>query len=363
MGYRSESEHLRQRVHQLEGELARLRGQWRSDEHPRQASQVSRQTILLMVLAMLASACTLLCALPAVIATVEFPDVQSAAEVAEASSAEECAFEGRADAANTFAYYDAYSEIQWAAPVDGEPRIILACDWRCPPDLAAELRETAGGTAPTRQRMVYGYVSRLGDDAFEAVPRDDLEAHARAHGLSVSDLRLITVRMNNDPRPGLWAIFGLGAFATLLFWLVVLWHRRASRAEAPLPRIEDFTNTDPVVTVMLGIVSCRLYELVWMLQSTARLRRITGRKDLIPAIDFVMTLMTLGLWVLWVYYRNAEAIDELMTESPVPTTVRSTVIGYTLGSLICGLLHWVLVFKFQEALNRVAAERAAMAEV
>ena len=68
------------------------------------------------------------------------------------------------------------------------------------------------------------------------------------------------------------------------------------------------------MTLLLTILTCRVYELIWLLTSTAQIGRITGRPDLNPAIDVVLTFATCGLGGLWVFHRNVEAVDEALTD-------------------------------------------------
>src|SRR5690606_26593141 len=99
------------------------------------------------------------------------------------------------------------------------------------------------------------------------------------------------------------------------------------------------------------------YELYWLYRSTAQLRRVTGRPDLVPGLDVVLTIFTFGFWSYWAWYRNAEAVDESLAALGEPRNHRSMVVGLTLGSFACGLMHWALVYKLQETYNSLLAAR------
>jgi len=140
-------------------------------------------------------------------------------------------------------------------------------------------------------------------------------------------------------------------------WLGVWLHHRLARQPVDLPAPEDTQPRDPGMTLVLSVLSCRLYELYWQYDTTRQLRRLTGRPDLLPGLDLLLIFATLGLWQYWVAYRNAEAVDEAMARLGLPTAHRNTAIAMSLGTFVCGLCHWVLVFKLQEAYNQLFVER------
>ncbi|MEZ4335938.1 MAG: hypothetical protein R3B82_04860 [Sandaracinaceae bacterium] len=143
MGYRNETEHLRHRVEQLEGEIASLKGARRNGKEELFDGRVKRQTVLLVGLALVASASVGLCALPTGVAVVERAnDALSLDQVARDTTHREATFEGTLDLTTVFdvGYYN------HAAPLVEDPRIIVSCGWD-PYRVEAELtdRFDAGG--------------------------------------------------------------------------------------------------------------------------------------------------------------------------------------------------------------------------
>ncbi len=350
MGYRNETEHLRHRVEQLEGELATLKGARRGGTEELFAARAKRQTILIAVLAMLASGTAGLCLLPTIVATLEFADeVVTPDEVAARTSYARVGFEGTLDVAHTLTVGSYYH----GAPLAEDPRIIVACSWSCPYAVERELLDRYGAES----RVLYGTVSQAGDYEFEQVDAYALEEHARTHGLTLADLRVVHVERREDPRPAFFFFVAIASLAALSLWVALLWHRSASRREAPLPTPSDYQTRDPGMTLILTIVTCRVYELVWIYLSTDQIRRLTGRRDLVPALDVLLSLMTFGLWTFWVFYRNVEAVDEALAETGYHTPQTGNVVGLTLGSFVCGVLQWLLIYKVQEAYNLLVIEK------
>ncbi|MCA9610359.1 MAG: DUF4234 domain-containing protein [Myxococcales bacterium] len=350
MGYRNETEHLRHRVEQLEGEIASLKGARRNGKEELFDGRVKRQTVLLVGLALVASASVGLCALPTAVAVLERAnDALPLDQVARDTTHREATFEGTLDLTTVFdvGYYN------HAAPLVEDPRIIVSCGWDCPYGVEAELTDRFDA----RRRSFRGRIYPSGAYEFDRVDGPSLEEHARQHGLSVDDLRVVELRHDEDPRPALFAMVFLVSMAALALWVAVFWHRRASRAEVPLPTALDYQTREPGTTLLLTIVTCRLYELVWIYQSTAQVRRLTGRRDLIPALDVLLSVATLGLWSFWVFYRNVEAVDEALADTGFHAPQTGAVVGLTLGSFVCGVLHWVLIYKVQEAYNLLAIQK------
>jgi len=356
MGYRNETEHLRHRVQQLEGELHALKGGARSGKEERFVAKAKRQTILLVVFALLASGGGGLCLIPTLAVTLAGDGATELESVARGRSYEHYTFRGMVDAG---AVHESgyYSPDRWG-PLEEDPRIIVLCrSYSCPHGTEAELERAFLGRGSTSERLFSGTAFQRGSYAFDDLDEAVLLSHAEAHDLTLADLRVVQLEHREDPRPGLWVITGLMLFAALMMWGAVAWHRAATREEPPLPDAGDWVTRDPLITLILSIATCRVYELVWVALSTAQLRRITGRRDLVPALDVVLIFATFGLWIFWVFYRNAEAVDEALADRGVYSNHRGTVVGLTLGSFVCGVLHWGLVYKLQEAYNALVAER------
>lgn len=69
---------------------------------------------------------------------------------------------------------------------------------------------------------------------------------------------------------------------------------------------------NPLAVAALTLMTFGLYAYAWLYMTTDELRRETGRKDLSPGVDVLLTLITLGVWGVWAGYRNAKITHELI---------------------------------------------------
>ena len=359
MGYRNETEHLRHRVAQLEGQLETIKGQRALGREASFAAKVRRQTVIIAVLALFVSGGSAFCVLPIVALGLENRPVDLA-DVAVASTYARPVFRGTANVDEAFRTGD-YGDT--VIPLREDARILLFCGYDCPYELGQEVNGYRVPAGAPIERTFRGTVAIDGEYPFSGIDPARLEDYLLRHGLSRAEIRVVEVESYEDPTVGFWVILCMGAFAALCMWGTLLWHRRASRGEVPLPTGEDFATKDPGMTLLLTIVTCRVYELIWLFTSTGQIRRITGRPDLNPAIDLVLTLATGGLWGLWVFYRNVEAVDEALVDVGAYSSERNTILGLALGSFLCGVLHWVLIFKVQEAYNRLILEKMTVDDI
>jgi len=354
MGYRNETEHLRHRVQQLEGELNALKDARSPRTDSGHVASGKRQGILLIALACLCSVSGAVCVIPTTVAAIGEEDVPPLSDVTYSHSYAMHRFRGTIDRAHVFPSPGYYGNE--AAPLREEPRIIIRCGWDCDPAIRDEL----GGVThrPGEVRVFYGEVSEPGDYAFSDVGIERLEEHAARNGLELSELRVVSLYPREEsPLPPMLAMLGMLVVASLGFWFAWFWHRRAMKREAPMPIASDYALQDAGLTVFLTIITCRLYELYWIYRSTAQVRRLTGRRDLIPLLDVMLALLTFGLWGFWVHWRNVDAVDEALSTRGPHLKQSGNVVGLTLGSFVCGVLHWVLIYKVQEAYNLLTVDK------
>jgi hypothetical protein len=182
-------------------------------------------------------------------------------------------------------------------------------------------------------------------------PPQELTDYAASIGGSPDALRVVVLDAEGQDYTVL-AIFAvlLPLFAVFLSIAIFL-HRRAAKHTVELPTRADLTARDPAMTIVFSIVTCGLYELYWQYVTTRQLRRLTGRPDLQPVVDLLLSFVTLRLWTYWVAYRNAEAIDEAFAEMGEQTQHQLTALLLALGTWVCGLLYFAMIWKLQEAYN------------
>ena len=112
---------------------------------------------------------------------------------------------------------------------------------------------------------------------------------------------------------------------------------------------------NPVAVVALTLVTLTVYAYYWLYSTTDELKRATGRRDLNPLLDVVLTLLTFGFWGMWAAYRNARITHETLVDLGEPHTDRSLMVaGFSALSLVSGWAWLVGMLLLQEDLNELA---------
>jgi len=347
--YRNQEEALRARVEQLEEEVSRLRGEQRlSPDATRR--YVKHQTVALGIFALLGTLAALPCA-----GGFYYAGTEARGEVRELREVghlgwEHVLLESVETAPDTIVEDpDGYLyPSEFLVVSDEAPNVVFYCGHRC---AGSSTGEALRSGEPVD---VSGYAERT--SSFYAVSDATMDELLYVAGVQDREtVRVIEVR-HDETWPLWFAMFWLLGMS-LTLWLGLAFHVVRSRRDPDLPRDEDFARRDPGVVAILTFVTCGLYGIWWDYQYTSSLRRVTGRRDLLPLVDLLLTVATFGLWRLWARYRNAGAIDAAMRERLgwQHQDVRShVVLGYLL-SMICGIAALWIPYRLQEAYNVLIA--------
>lgn len=115
------------------------------------------------------------------------------------------------------------------------------------------------------------------------------------------------------------------------------------------------TKRNPLTVVALSFVTLTVYAYWWLYRTTQELREETGREDLSPVMDVLLTLVTLGFWGIWAGYRNAKIAHEELEVRGVRHTDRSGAVGVLAAmSVFSGWAWLVSVALLQDDFNRLA---------
>ncbi len=101
-----------------------------------------------------------------------------------------------------------------------------------------------------------------------------------------------------------------------------------------------FTQREAVTLLLLTIVTCGIYGLVWKYQTTEELRQATGDDTINPMLDVILPVLTCGVWTIYTHHRNAKKIFELAQRAGVPRTDQSTTV------ILCDIFGLALVASF-----------------
>ncbi len=110
------------------------------------------------------------------------------------------------------------------------------------------------------------------------------------------------------------------------------------------------------MVLIFTYLSCGLYGLYWQYTTTDELARISGRTDVNPALDLVLSLVTCSLYSFYVYYRNAEIVHNALTARGIAhENKQQTVLLLVLASFIVAITAWLPPLILQDEYNKLAA--------
>ena len=115
------------------------------------------------------------------------------------------------------------------------------------------------------------------------------------------------------------------------------------------------TERNPVVVLLLTLVTCTLYGYCWLFVTSGELRRETGRDEVTPLLDLILAIFTAGLWGLYATWRNARiAHEELEGRGEAHTDSTAAVLVFNLSTFIWGAGWLVSMLLLQADYNRLA---------
>ncbi len=111
---------------------------------------------------------------------------------------------------------------------------------------------------------------------------------------------------------------------------------------------------NPAMVLILALITCGLYGLVWLWQAETEMKEEHGLSDQNPGLDVVLTVLTFGIWGLVVIYRLATQVAEAQRRVNVPPNDLSLV------ALIVSILGFafVAITLLQVELNKIWAAKS-----
>lgn len=115
------------------------------------------------------------------------------------------------------------------------------------------------------------------------------------------------------------------------------------------------TRRDAWIPPVLTMVTCGIYMFYWQYVTTDELKRASGREDLNPMMDLLLSILCCGLWSIWVQYRNAQVVHEVFQRYGRPHEDKSTfVILMHALAFVNGMTSLVAIMILQDELNKLA---------
>jgi len=108
------------------------------------------------------------------------------------------------------------------------------------------------------------------------------------------------------------------------------------------------------MVLILTLITCGLYGLVWIWQVGTELREELGLTDQNPGLDVVLTVLTATLWGYVVVYRYARQVADAQRRVNLPPN------DLSLAAVILAVVGlWFVSFALlQTELNKVWAQKA-----
>lgn len=84
----------------------------------------------------------------------------------------------------------------------------------------------------------------------------------------------------------------------------------------------------PALVFLLSIVTCGIYLIYWYVQVYKELKELTGRTPTGNGylVDFILTLVTCGVWGIIVDYKISVQVDEALVARGLPAQDSATVV-------------------------------------
>ncbi|MCI8567702.1 MAG: DUF4234 domain-containing protein [Bacilli bacterium] len=114
--------------------------------------------------------------------------------------------------------------------------------------------------------------------------------------------------------------------------------------------IERIGKREVVTTVLLSIVTCGIYGIVWFIGLTDDASKASGDRSMSGGTAFLLTLVTCGLYSIYWNYKMGKLVYEAQTKRNMKATDNS-VLYLVLGLFGLGLVNYILI---QSALNEIS---------
>lgn len=114
--------------------------------------------------------------------------------------------------------------------------------------------------------------------------------------------------------------------------------------------IERIGKREIVTTILLSIVTCGIYGIVWFIGLTDDASRASGDRSMSGGTAFLLTIVTCGLYSIYWNYKMGKLVYEAQTKRNMKATDNS-VLYLVLGLFGLGIVNYILI---QSALNEIS---------
>ncbi len=115
------------------------------------------------------------------------------------------------------------------------------------------------------------------------------------------------------------------------------------------------TPRNPVMVVVLSVVTCNIYYLYWLYATSRELRDALQDDEIQPGVDLLLCLVSCTLWSIYIEYRNARKVHAaLRTRDPQLKDQSDSILMLDVAGLFVGVTWLVATYILQEDLNKLA---------
>lgn len=114
--------------------------------------------------------------------------------------------------------------------------------------------------------------------------------------------------------------------------------------------IERVCKRDVLITILLSVVTCGIYGIVWFYWITEDCGKASGDKSITGVASILLTLVTCGIYSFYWNYQMGKRIATAQSKRNLPVNDNS-VLYLILSLLGLGIVNYVLI---QTDLNRLA---------
>jgi uncharacterized protein DUF4234 len=111
---------------------------------------------------------------------------------------------------------------------------------------------------------------------------------------------------------------------------------------------------NPVVVVLLTLVTCGIYSGYWLYRTTRELRDALGDETLKPGIDLLLSVVTCGIWQIYAQYRNAQLLYRAQRRfDPAVRDQAMPVLLLNLAAIVVAFTWFIAIYILQDEQNRL----------
>jgi hypothetical protein len=109
------------------------------------------------------------------------------------------------------------------------------------------------------------------------------------------------------------------------------------------------------VVLLLSLFTCAIYNFYYLYVTTQELMEATEERDIAPATELILSVVSCGLFGGYIEYRNQQLIDRWYVQRGLAHEPKANVVGLlNLAALFVCFSGFAATYFYQEELNELA---------